>query len=495
MERTLCVWFPDWPLRQPGTPADKPVQAVDANNRVIAVNNEAADEGVTVGMRRREAEAVCPLIETIVADRGHDAARFEPVVKAIESVIPRVEIVHPGLVLVPITGAVRYFGGEEAVVEMVNKELTLVALPGHRLGLAAGPFAAQRAAEMTTAEEPYLLVADDAAFLREMDVSAVGSEELVATFRWLGIGTLGELAELPRAVVASRFGTIGLQAHRYAHGEDRTLLGRDIPPELTVEERCSPPLINLEQVAFLARALANRLMSNPAMEGVTPFCVVVEAEAADGVIRTRTWRSRDPLDEATLADRIRWQLQAWLEGERRSGGEGIDGGLVRLSITPVDLSGDGRQLALHEDAESAAAAQRALMQTQAIVGDDQVLQAVPQGGRDPVERVVWYRWGDEPPEGERDVDAPWPGAIPSPTPSLVPPEPYPLEVEWDVGQPVRVRLGTRWVEVVSWAGPWRKMGRWWLREEPCDRYQIVTSAGAFLCEVRDGMTWMTGVYD
>ena len=146
MERTLCVWFPDWPLRQPGTPADKPVQAVDANNRVIAVNNEAADEGVTVGMRRREAEAVCPLIETIVADRGHDAARFEPVVKAIESVIPRVEIVHPGLVLVPITGAVRYFGGEEAVVEMVNKELTMVALPGHQLGLAAGPFAAQRAA-------------------------------------------------------------------------------------------------------------------------------------------------------------------------------------------------------------------------------------------------------------------------------------------------------------------------------------------------------------
>jgi protein ImuB len=495
MERTLCIWFPDWPLRQPGTPTGKPVQAVDTGNRVIAINDEAATEGVMMGMRRREAEMVCPIVETVVADQGHDAARFEPVVKAIESVVPRVEIVRPGLVLVPVTGAVRYFGGEEAVVERVNKELAAVALPGQRLGLAAGPFAAHRAAEMTTAESPCLIVDDDVAFLRTMDVSAVGSEDLAATFRWLGIGTLGDLAALPRAVVASRFGDVGLQAHRHAHGEGRTSQARDIPTDLTVEERCSPPLVNLEQVAFLARSLANRLMSNPAMVGVTPFCVIVEAEAADGALRTRTWRSRDPLNEITLADRIRWQLQAWLEGERRSGGDGIDGGLVRLSITPVDLSGDGRQLALHEDAQSAAEAQRVLMQTQAIVGDDQILQAVPQGGRDPVERVIWYRWGDEQPEGERDINAPWPGAIPSPTPSLVPPDPYPLEVDWDTGRPVRVRLGTRWVEVVSWAGPWRKMGRWWLHEEPCDRYQLVTSAGAFLCEVRDGVTWMTGVYD
>jgi hypothetical protein len=28
-----------------------------------------------------------------------------------------------------------------------------------------------------------------------------------------------------------------------------------------------------------------------------------------------------------------------------------------------------------------------------------------------------------------------------------------------------------------------------------DRYQIVTSAGAFLCEVRDGDTYLVGVYD
>jgi hypothetical protein len=70
-----------------------------------------------------------------------------------------------------------------------------------------------------------------------------------------------------------------------------------------------------------------------------------------------------------------------------------------------------------------------------------------------------------------------------------------LEVEWDGGIPTRVRLGSRWVEVLSWAGPWRKVGRWWDGEHPADRYQLVTSAGAFLCAVIDGKSYMTGVYD
>jgi hypothetical protein len=51
------------------------------------------------------------------------------------------------------------------------------------------------------------------------------------------------------------------------------------------------------------------------------------------------------------------------------------------------------------------------------------------------------------------------------------------------------------VPVLSWAGPWRRLGRWWQGEESADRWQIVTSAGAFLCEVRDGETWLIGIYD
>ena len=422
-------------------------------------------------------------------------ARFERVAVAVETLIPRIEVVIPGLILAPVTGAVRYFGGERSLVDRVAKEVDAVAGQGFRIGLAAGPFAARRAAELATGVAPILVVDDDEAFRSDLDVAALDSEDMAAVFRWLGISTLGELAALPRDAVVSRFGPDGLRAHRLATGEDRDTRSRVIADDLSIEERFEPPLENLEQAAFVARGLAHQLLSSPEMHGGIPHRIEVEAEAADGVVRTRTWRSADPFDETMLAERVRWQIQAWLDTARMRSGPGIRGGLVRLRIMPADLSDDGRQLALDEDALSAAEAQRAFAQAQAIVGDDEVLQAIPQGGRDPGEQALWYRWGEYPPTPTRDPQAPWPGRIPAPSPALVPGEPFPIDVDWDDGLPVRVRLGSRWVEVISWAGPWRKVGRWWDGEYPADRFQLVTSAGAFLCTVIAGKTYMTGVYD
>ncbi|MDJ0925775.1 MAG: DNA polymerase Y family protein, partial [Acidimicrobiia bacterium] len=461
MERTLCVWFPDWPLRRPDVLPAEPCQAIDDENLVVAVNKAAAIAGIRIGMRRREAEAVCPTIATIEHDPGAEMARFERVAVAVETLIPRIEVVIPGLILAPVTGAIRYFGGEGPLVDRIAKEVDAVAGQGFRIGLAAGPFAARRAADVATEADPIFVVDDDDAFRASLDVAALESEDIAAVFRWLGIDTLGELAALPREAVVSRFGPEGLQAHRLATGEDRDTRDRMIADDLSIEEKFDPPLENLDQAAFVARGLAHQLLTSPALRGSIPHRIEVEAEAADGAVRNRTWRSADPFDETMLAERVRWQLQAWLDTARLRSGPGIRGGLVRLRVTPADLSDDGRQLALDEDALSVAEAQRAFAQTQAIVGDNEVLQALPQGGRDPGERALWYRWGEPQPTPRLDPQAPWPGRIPAPSPALVPPESYPLEVDWDNGLPVRVRLGSRWVDVVSWAGPWRKVGRWW----------------------------------
>lgn len=441
-------------------------------------------------MRRSEAEGICPLVATIERDLSTEMVLFEGVVATIEELIPNVEVVEPGLVFVPVSGAVGYYGGESPLVERVVKEIDRVAGGGFRIGIADGPFAARQASAHATGDPPVLIVEDDTEFLASLDISAVGREELVATFRWLGITTLGELARLPGGTVASRFGTAGRDAHRLASGGDRAVNPRDLPVDLSVSERFSPPLEDLEQAAFVARAMAVRLIEGLASLGAAPFRIVVEAEAADGTIRSRTWLSADPLDDRAIADRVRWQLHAWIDGV----GGGIRGGLAGLRIKPANLSGTGRQLSLGEDARAASETHRAFTETQAIVGRDEMLQASPQGGREPGERVVWRRWGEQP-APRRDPDAPWPGRVPGPSPALVPPTPQPFHIEWDDGMPSRVRLRSRWVTVRSWAGPWRRMGRWWRGEEPADQYQIVTSAGAFLCEIRDGETWLTGIYD
>jgi protein ImuB len=485
--RTLCVWFPDWRLRRSDAPPGEPCQVVGDDGAVLAADPLAAAAGVAVGMRRRQAETLCPAVVTLAADPGAEAAAFEAVVAVVEALVPRVEVAAPGLLFVPTAGAVGYYGGEGPLVGRVAAAVEAAAGPGARLGLAEGPFAARMAA--ASADDRPLIVTDTRGFLAGLDISALGLEEMSATLRWLGITTLGALGALPREAMVSRFGTPGLEAHRLASGEDRWVQPRSLPEDLAVEERFNPPLQDLEQAAFAARSLAHRLLAGLGPWGGAPHRVVIEAFSAAGVARSRTWRSADPFGEAEVAERVRWQLRAWVE----SGG--VPGGLALLRLLPADRSDRGRQLHLGDAAASDLEASRALARAQALVGPEAVLQARPQGGRRPGERVQWHRWGEPAPAPERDPRAPWPGRLPDPSPALVPPEPRPFEVEWDEGSPLRVRLGSRWEPVLAWAGPWRHTGRWWTGEGAADRYQVVTSAGAFLFEVQAGASYLAGVYD
>ncbi len=485
MARTLCIWFPDWPLRRPDAPSDSPCQVVDDDGLVVAVDPLAYEAGVRTGMRRREAEALCPAATTLTADPGSETVAFDPVVAAVESLVPRVEIAHPGLLFVPIAGAVHYYGGELALVSRVEVEIGPLTGGGAHIGVADGPFGARMAA--TGAADAPVLVDDTVAFLADLDVSVVGIAELVDTFRWLGIATLGDLSRMPRAAIASRFGSPGLAAHRVASGEDRNVHPRSIPEDFVVEDQFDPPLGDLERAAFAARNLSSRLLDGLMPRGGMPYLIEVEAMSADGDVRSRTWRSSHPFSEAELAERIRWQLRVWVE----SGG--VPGGIRRLRVAPGDLSDRGRQLRLDEDVATQEDARRALIRTQSLVGPDAVLRAIPQGGRDPAEKVVWYRWGEQSAAPKRDPAAPWPGTIPGPAPALA--MHTEISIEWEAGFPTRIRLGSRWEEVLSWAGPWRRTGRWWDGQPAADRYQVVTSAGAFLCEVDSNGAWMTGVYD
>jgi protein ImuB len=490
----LCVWFPMWSLTRPDAPSGEPLLIVD--DRVTGATGEVLEAGVTLGMFRREAEALAPFATVMNRDVGEETRLFEPVVAAVEDLVPRVEVVAPGLMFVPVAGAVRFYGGEEVLAERIDKELDQM-MGGRRggralIGVADGPFAARWAAATATVGEPEI-VTDTITFLSRLDLGtlreSMGGEEMIDTFRWLGIATLGDLARLPRETLTSRFGNPGLMAHRLASGEDRPVDPRDIPPELGVEMSFEEPLQILDAVAFAGRNLAEKLLRRLRGAGVAPHTVTITARAASGPARTRVWRSADPFTEKALTDRVWWQLRAWVETA------GVPGGITGLTITPDDLSGEGRQLGLLTDEASIIEAERALARAQALLGPDGVLQAKAQGGRMPSERVSWSRWGEPEASHDRDVTAPWPGATPGPAPALVPPRPDPIEVEWDGGMPIRMRLGSRWEPILTWSGPWRLAGRWWEGEGDADRYQLVTSVGAFLCVVSEGRTYLAGVYD
>ncbi|HEX2024114.1 MAG TPA: hypothetical protein VHF00_05375 [Acidimicrobiales bacterium] len=109
--RTLVVHCPEWPVVATGLSPALPV-AVVAAGRVVACSAPARDEGVEAGLRRRQAEGRCPSLVVVEHDPARDVRAFEPVVAAVESLAPRVEVTRSGTCALATRGPSRYFGGD-----------------------------------------------------------------------------------------------------------------------------------------------------------------------------------------------------------------------------------------------------------------------------------------------------------------------------------------------------------------------------------------------
>jgi protein ImuB len=117
-----------------------------------------------------------------------------------------------------------------------------------------------------------------------------------------GVGTLGELAALPRAAVADRFGPAGLRAHDLAQGHDTPLRAR-APLEALVETLDLPESASGVQLERALALLVDRLLARRERRGRTLRAVVLSARLVEG----GTWRERVVFREA-LADPVRMRL-------------------------------------------------------------------------------------------------------------------------------------------------------------------------------------------
>ena len=512
VSRVLALWCMDWPAvaaaTMAGLAATDPV-AVTLANRVIACSAAARAAGVRRGLRRREAQARCPLLRVVTADPARDARYFEGVTAAVDDVVPRAEVLRPGLLVVSVRGASRYFGSEQEAAERL---VDAVAAAGAecQTGIADQLSTAVFAARAGCIVEP----GGDAAFLSELSIRQLATEpslsgagrEDVADLLWrMGIRTIGQFAELSRTDVASRFGADALLAHRFARGEpDRGPSGRELPAELDAVMNCDPPIDRVDAAAFAGRSLAGELHRSLEGAGVGCTRLAIQAVTANGEELNRVWRCAEPLTEDATADRVRWQLDGWLA--RRAGaqrpGESADrrddrptSPVVMLRLHPVEVVSAGAlQLPLWGSSgdDDRLRARRALVRVQGLLGLEAVQVPVLSGGRGPAERITFTPLGDEP-VPRADPTQPWPGQLPEPSPAVLADDP--VEVLDAEGKPVRVtsrglfsadpvRLespgrdgggirgersdgeGTRGErsdggEISWWTGPWPVDERWW----------------------------------
>lgn len=506
-ERVLAVWCPDWPVLaaggEPGVAG-----AVIEKGRIFVCTPAARAAGVRRGQRLRDAQARCPWLRLYPRDPMRDTRLFEAVVACVAEVVADPEVVYPGLLVAPARGAARYHGGELPLTRIIIERVTGRLGYPVRCGISDGFFSAVQAAYSGR----IVPVGESAAFLAELPVSRLGDGGAAVLTR-LGLRTLGEFAALPRNVVASRWGEQLALAHDLASGKPaRFFPAAKGMSAVTVERDLDPPIDRVDGASFVARSLAEELHGMLRRRGLGCTRVVVEARAEDGAVRSRVWRSVDArvLSVGAMVDRVRWQVAGWLEsGELRSG-------LVWLRLVADETVLDaGRQLSLWGErggeGDRRSRISQVLSRLEGMLGPDGVLVGVLGGGRDPISRVRWLPWNSGIEGKSPDSAAPWPGSLPSPSPSTVWDPPRRAVVSTAAGEIVRVdgrlRLSgsPQWFSfegesfpVTAWAGPWPFDERWWDAGSARRgvRLQLVTADGmAWLVSSRNGGWVAEGRYD
>lgn len=534
--RVLGLWLPDWPIQAAraagalgGADALAPV-AVVADATVAACSAAARRAGVRRGQGRRHAQAMCPDLVVVEEDPARDAREFEPVLARLGDVAAGIEPLRPGLVVLGADGPARYHGGEARAIELLLDAAAIAGadcLAGLADDIVTAVLAARRGVQLPVGAGP--------GFLAQVSLVELAAEaalgfpvELGKSWSNLGLRTLGDVAALPARDVAGRFGAVGAYWRDIAeHGARRLVAPRTPPRDVSVVHRPEETLTRVDAAAFIARALAAKLHASLREHGLACHRLAVTAEFTDGAELRRVWRCAGPLDESATADRVRWQLDGWLTGRNAGGAAGgvaggasradddgiddgghLDGpddsgpdarGIVALTLEPLDVIVAGAEHdALWGGADAAAQrATRAAARVQGLLGTEAVRRPVPVGGRGPSERVALVPVGEEAPA---DTGA-WPGALPAPSPAVVPraeaddvpagaaglsrvpgvPLRHPAAraelFDADgkavavtgrgtlTGEPVTLRWGGRAHPVTAWAGPWPVDERWWTADE------------------------------
>ncbi|MFW0791057.1 DNA polymerase Y family protein [Gordonia sp. CPCC 205333] len=514
--RVLALWAPDWPAAAAGAEYDlaphEPIAVLRAN-RVAACSASARRQGVRRGMSKRQAQANCPQLVVADDDMHRDGRLFEPVVAAVAQLVPNVEVLRPGLCVLPVSAGVRYFGSVEVLAEALVDAVSALGVESS-VGVADEMFTA-----VLAARQGIFVPADtDADFLAGRPIGELMIEpslcgerraELVELLWHLGVRSIGAFAALTSTDVATRFDDDAVLAHRQARANpSRPPSGQPLLTDLTVEHSCDPPIERIDAAAFLGRRLAEELHRGLSAAAVACTRLAVHAITERGQEHSRIWRCAQPLTADATADRIRWQLEGWLTAAAGRGGgiEKPDSPIVTIILEPVEVASAGAlQYEFTGDREMAERARRALARVQGLLGGDSVRLPVRSGGRGPAEQVTMVALGDEL-QPTTDPAAPWPGRLPEPAPAvtltdvqvrLVDAEADPVTVTPRgafSAEPTQLLLNRRTYTVSWWAGPWPS------GLDSDDAVQarsqvLLDDSRALLLLYRLGQWWVEGVYE
>lgn len=438
-----------------------------------------------------------PAATDVTDDAAMDAAHQLAV--ALLAGSPRVAVIGPGWSRVDARGWDRR-GGEIALARTLRQAAEAAGFGHVRVGVADTAVAADAAAVVAgESDESGIRIIEPGGareFLAPLPLSLLPlSDELIETFRALGLRRMGDIAARNVCELEARFGTDGVRAHQLAQGiDDRVFRAFDAleAPETALE--LDPPVETLEPLLFVLRHLLARTCAELADRGLCAARLELDLRGRDGTETGVAVPARPTRQERLLYDLCRAAL------ERATG----PGGRLTMPVEEVVLrvvrsaAPDARQEDLFTRRwRDPMAAASALSRLRVRLGPSGVVRPAVRADHRPESRSVW-----EPVEigyGSRvagatagatdevrdEADAAlMPAAVPGVLHLL--PEPLPLRVRTAEGRPAEMWGDAGYHELVVAEGPERLSGDWW--KDPYHREYF------WVCTKEGGLLWLFREY-
>jgi protein ImuB len=306
MRRVASVWLPTWPtdrLRRQRRVADVPppgspliTATHDGRRRVVAAADSAAQAlGLRPGQPIARAQALVPGLAVAEADpAGDEAALGRLAAWCLRRYAPLTAPDPPDGVWLDVTGcahlwqsdALSWHAGEEAMLDDLVGRLARSGIAA-RCAVADTPGAAWAVARHAGQAAAVVPPGGQADALAPLPVAALRlPEDDAAGLCRLGLDRLGQLAFLPRAPLARRFGPELLLRLDQALGRVFELISPHFPPELVQHRLAFPePLLTAEAFAPAISRLALAVCAKLELAGQGARRLALLFERVDGHVQ------------------------------------------------------------------------------------------------------------------------------------------------------------------------------------------------------------------